>query len=108
MRNDRPTAIFLLGPTASGKTQLAIELVRQLPCDIISVDSVLIYRGMNIGTAKPDAKTLAMAPHRLIDICDPAARDGGYRGGRSDSPFGGGDHALFSGAAAGAVCIAGG
>ncbi len=72
MQKDLPPAIFLLGPTASGKTQLAIELVRKLPCDIISVDSVLIYRGMDIGTAKPDPETLAAAPHRLIDICDPA------------------------------------
>jgi len=72
MHQDRPVAIFLLGPTASGKTQLAIELVGQLPCDIISVDSVLIYRGMDVGTAKPDTETLIAAPHRLIDICDPA------------------------------------
>ncbi len=68
---DKPAAIFLMGPTASGKTDLAIELVRQLPCDIISVDSAMVYRGMDIGTAKPDATTLAEAPHRLIDICDP-------------------------------------
>ncbi|WP_260291662.1 tRNA (adenosine(37)-N6)-dimethylallyltransferase MiaA [Sedimenticola hydrogenitrophicus] len=61
-----------MGPTASGKTALAIELVRHLPCEIISVDSALVYRGMDIGTAKPDAAELAQAPHRLIDICDPA------------------------------------
>jgi len=61
-----------MGPTASGKTSLAVELVRQLPCEIISVDSALVYKGMDIGTAKPDAKTLAEAPHRLIDILDPA------------------------------------
>ena len=66
-----PPAIFLMGPTASGKTELAIELVRHLPCEIISVDSALVYRGMDIGTAKPDAAELALAPHRLIDICDP-------------------------------------
>ncbi len=66
-----PLAIFLMGPTASGKTALAIELVKSLPCDIISVDSALIYRGMDIGTAKPDREELAAAPHRLIDICDP-------------------------------------
>jgi len=64
-------AIFLMGPTASGKTSLAIELVRQFPCDIISVDSALVYRDMNIGTAKPTAQELTAAPHRLIDICDP-------------------------------------
>lgn len=61
-----------MGPTASGKTPLAIELVQQLPLEIISVDSAMVYRGMDIGTAKPDAATLKMAPHRLIDICDPA------------------------------------
>lgn len=64
--------IFLMGPTGAGKTQLAIELVQRLPCDIISVDSAMVYRGMDIGTAKPDAGILAVAPHRLIDVCDPA------------------------------------
>ncbi len=63
--------ICLMGPTASGKTELACELVRQMPCEIISVDSAMIYRGMDIGTAKPDALTLAQAPHHLIDILDP-------------------------------------
>ncbi len=63
--------IFLIGPTASGKTDLAISLVKHLPCDIISVDSAMVYRGMDIGTAKPDATTLAQAPHRLINIRDP-------------------------------------
>ena len=67
-----PLAILLMGPTASGKTDLAIELCQRLPCDIISVDSAMIYRGMDIGTAKPSAAELARAPHRLIDICDPA------------------------------------
>ena len=66
-----PLAIFLMGPTASGKTDLAVELVRERPCEIISVDSALVYRGMNIGTAKPSPEVLAEAPHRLIDICDP-------------------------------------
>lgn len=66
-----PPAIFLMGPTASGKTDLAIALLEELPCDIISVDSAMVYRGMDIGTAKPDAATLARAPHRLIDILDP-------------------------------------
>ena len=56
-----------MGPTASGKTDLAIDLVERLPCDIISVDSSQVYRGMDIGTAKPDAETLARAPHRLIE-----------------------------------------
>jgi tRNA dimethylallyltransferase len=67
-----PPAILLMGPTASGKTQLAIDLVERGPFDIISVDSSMVYRGMDIGTAKPDAATLAKAPHRLIDIRDPA------------------------------------
>ncbi len=68
----KPPAIFLMGPTASGKTELALRLCDRLPCDIISVDSALVYRGMDIGTAKPDADTLARYPHRLVDICDPA------------------------------------
>jgi tRNA dimethylallyltransferase len=68
----QPPAIYLMGPTASGKTDLAVELRRRLPVDIISVDSALVYRGMDIGTAKPDAATLAEAPHALIDIRDPA------------------------------------
>ena len=67
-----PPAIFLMGPTAAGKTDLAIELARVLPCELISVDSALIYRDMDIGTAKPDKATLAEFPHRLIDIRDPA------------------------------------
>ncbi|HEY0722059.1 MAG TPA: tRNA (adenosine(37)-N6)-dimethylallyltransferase MiaA [Gammaproteobacteria bacterium] len=71
-RSPLPTAIFLMGPTASGKTDLAIALREQLPCELISVDSAMIYRGMDIGTAKPDAETLRRAPHRLIDILDPA------------------------------------
>ena len=68
----KPTAIFLMGPTASGKTDLAIRLRQELPVEVISVDSALIYRGMDIGTAKPGATELALAPHRLIDIIDPA------------------------------------
>lgn len=68
-----PPAIFLMGPTASGKTGAAVELAQRLPVDIISVDSALVYRDMDIGTAKPDAATLAAAPHRLIDIIDPTA-----------------------------------
>ena len=61
-----------MGPTAAGKTDLAIALVERLPFEIVSVDSAMVYRGMDIGTAKPDAAVLARAPHRLIDICDPA------------------------------------
>lgn len=68
----KPLAIFLMGPTASGKTDLAIQLRQQLPVEVISVDSALIYRGMDIGTAKPSKAELALTPHRLIDICDPA------------------------------------
>lgn len=68
----KPLAIFLMGPTASGKTGLAIQLSKQLPCEIISVDSALIYRGMDIGTAKPTPQELVETPHRLIDIKDPA------------------------------------
>lgn len=68
----RPPAILIMGPTASGKTDLAIALTRRLPCDIISVDSTMVYRGLDIGSAKPSADELAQAPHRLIDICDPA------------------------------------
>lgn len=64
--------IFLMGPTASGKTALAFDLVRELNAEIISVDSALIYRGMDIGTAKPTAQEQAIAPHRLVDIFDPA------------------------------------
>ncbi|SPY33466.1 tRNA (adenosine(37)-N6)-dimethylallyltransferase MiaA [Pasteurella canis] len=68
----KPTAIFLMGPTASGKTDLAIKLRQVLPVEVISVDSALIYKGMDIGTAKPNAEELALAPHRLINICDPS------------------------------------
>lgn len=67
----QPLAIFLMGPTASGKTSLAMELCQQLPCELISVDSALVYKGMNIGTAKPTAAEQALAPHRLIDLIEP-------------------------------------
>ena len=60
----KPPVLCLMGPTATGKTELAIELVGELPVDIISVDSVMVYRGMDIGTAKPDTATLKIAPHR--------------------------------------------
>ena len=70
--SDSPLVIFIMGPTAAGKTNLAIECVEQFGCELISVDSALVYRDMNIGTAKPDAQELARAPHKLIDIIDPA------------------------------------
>ncbi|KEZ77684.1 tRNA (adenosine(37)-N6)-dimethylallyltransferase MiaA [Salinisphaera hydrothermalis] len=69
---DKPPVIFILGPTASGKTGLAIDLVASMQAEIVSVDSAMVYRGMDIGTAKPDAETLRQAPHALIDIRDPA------------------------------------
>jgi tRNA dimethylallyltransferase len=69
--DQRPPAIFLMGPTASGKTELACALAERFPLDLVSVDSALVYRGLDIGTAKPDAATLARFPHRLIDIRDP-------------------------------------
>lgn len=68
-----PPAVFLMGPTASGKTGAAVALYSKLPVEIISVDSALVFKDMNIGTAKPDAETLARAPHHLIDIIDPAS-----------------------------------
>jgi len=68
----RPPVLCLMGPTASGKTALAVELAQRLPFEIISVDSALVYREMDIGTAKPDAETRRIAPHRLVDILDPA------------------------------------
>lgn len=66
-----PPVLFLMGPTAAGKTQLVVKLRQSLPVDIISVDSAMVYKGMDIGTAKPSAEILAIAPHRLINICDP-------------------------------------
>ncbi len=69
---DQPLAILLMGPTASGKTGVAVELAQRLELEIVSVDSALIYRGMDIGTAKPDAATLRRAPHHLIDIREPS------------------------------------
>lgn len=67
----RPAAVALMGPTASGKTALALDWVSRFNMQIISVDSAQVYRGLDIGSAKPDAATLARAPHRLIDIRDP-------------------------------------
>lgn len=72
MTKQLPLALFLMGPTASGKTELAIRLRQKFPIEIISVDSALIYKGMDIGTAKPDAREQELAPHRLIDILDPS------------------------------------
>ncbi|MCB1573614.1 MAG: tRNA (adenosine(37)-N6)-dimethylallyltransferase MiaA, partial [Xanthomonadales bacterium] len=69
--DSRPRIIFLMGPTASGKTRLACALAAEHRFDLVSVDSALVYRGMDIGTAKPDARDLAEHPHRLIDIRDP-------------------------------------
>lgn len=66
-----PPVIFLMGPTASGKTGLAVALAQRLPVELISVDSALVYREMDIGTAKPDMATLAQAPHRLLDLIAP-------------------------------------
>jgi len=68
----KPPVVLLMGPTATGKTELAMDLHETLDCDVVSVDSALVYRGMNIGTAKPSAEQLAACPHRLIDIADPA------------------------------------
>ena len=66
-----PQAIFILGPTASGKTALSLYLADRFPVEIVSVDSALVFRGMNIGTAKPDAETLKQYPHHLIDLIEP-------------------------------------
>ena len=71
MSESLPKALFLMGPTASGKTDLAIKLAQECRCEIISVDSALIYKGMDIGTAKPNAEEQALAPHLLVDIIDP-------------------------------------
>ena len=69
---NKPLVVAIMGPTASGKTAAALEVARHIPSEIISVDSALVYRGMNIGTAKPDAEELASVPHHLIDIIDPS------------------------------------
>ncbi|WP_338845769.1 tRNA (adenosine(37)-N6)-dimethylallyltransferase MiaA [Massilia sp. W12] len=72
MQQAKPLVLALLGPTASGKTACALELARHFPLEIISMDSALVYRGMDIGTAKPSAEERAAAPHHLIDIIAPA------------------------------------
>ncbi len=69
--DQRPLAIAVMGPTASGKTATAIQLARELDGEIVSVDSALVYRGLDIGSAKPDAGERAQAPHHLLDLCDP-------------------------------------
>lgn len=71
MHDTRPLAIALMGPTASGKTAAALALARRWGGEIVSVDSALVYRGLDIGAAKPDRAMLAAVPHHLIDICDP-------------------------------------
>src|SRR3569623_2840970 len=73
-RPNKPLAVAIMGPPASGKTAAALEIARRLPCEIISVDSALVYRGMDIGTAKPSAEARAAVPHHLIDIIEPPDR----------------------------------
>src|SRR4051812_15006108 len=75
----KPLAVAIMGPTASGKTAAALEVARHISSEIISVDSALVYRGMDIGTAKPTAAERSRVPHHLIDIVDP---DGAYSAGR--------------------------
>ena len=69
-----PEAILLMGPTGAGKTDAAVALTARLPLEIVSVDSAMVYRGLDIGTAKPSAALRAQCPHHLIDVCDPAQR----------------------------------
>jgi len=69
-----PAVVFLMGPTASGKTDLAVRLCHEFPMEIVSVDSAMVYRGMDIGTAKPSKAIRKTIPHHLIDICDPRER----------------------------------
>lgn len=71
-KGQKPKVIFVMGPTASGKTDLAMQLCDQLPCELVSVDSAMVFKGMDIGTAKPSPAELAAYPHRLVDIIDPA------------------------------------
>ncbi|MDH4030500.1 MAG: tRNA (adenosine(37)-N6)-dimethylallyltransferase MiaA, partial [Chromatiales bacterium] len=79
MSGVRHPVILLMGPTACGKTDLAIRLCADLPCDVVSVDSAMVYRGMDIGTAKPSPEVLSRCPHRLVDICEP---EDAYSAGR--------------------------
>ncbi len=71
-RTGDPPVVLLLGPTAAGKTAAALEIARHMPCEIVSVDSALVYRGMDLGTAKPSPEQRAQVAHHLIDILDPA------------------------------------
>ncbi len=75
----KPQVVFLIGPTAAGKTEIAMDVAKKFPVDIISVDAAQVYRGMDIGTAKPPPDVLADTPHKLIDICEPWER---YSAGR--------------------------
>ena len=72
-RDAKPLAVAIMGPTASGKTSAALQIAQQIPSEIISVDSALVYRGMDIGTAKPSVEEQAAVQHHLIDILDPSA-----------------------------------
>jgi tRNA dimethylallyltransferase len=73
MRRTGPVdAVLLAGPTGAGKTDLALELASRFPVELVSVDSAQVYRGLDIGTAKPSAAIRARVPHHLIDVCDPA------------------------------------
>ncbi len=78
MSEQRIEVLALMGPTATGKTDCAVELVRRWPLEIISVDSAMVYRGMDIGSAKPNPEVLAIAPHRMIDILDPSEEFSAY------------------------------
>jgi len=69
--SDKPAVVFIMGPTASGKTALAMQLASQTPCEIISVDSALVYKGLDIGSAKPSTEELERVPHKLVDIREP-------------------------------------
>ena len=72
MKSSKPLVVAIMGPTASGKTEAALAIAKSIPCEIISVDSALIYRGMDIGTAKPSDEERSQVPHYLIDILDPS------------------------------------
>src|SRR5262245_37562119 len=71
-RTSLPPVVCLMGPTGAGKTDLALRLAERLPIDIVSVDSAMVYRGLDIGTGKPPRATLERVPHALVDVLDPA------------------------------------